>query len=76
MGVGFRGLGSRVAKIAVSSLLLGFSNVRPQRKHRLSLRETCSLSCNPCNFNPYPRRTYMLRLLGPKTLLYKAFGLN
>ena len=38
MGVGFRGLGSRVAKIAVSSLLLGFSNVRPQRKHRLSLR--------------------------------------
>ena len=24
---------------------------------------------------PYPQRTHVLRLLGPKTLLYKAFGL-
>ena len=76
MGVGFRGLGSRVAKIAVSSLLLGVFECQTSEKASIVTQETCSLSCNPCNFNPYPRRTYMLRLLGPKTLLYKAFGLN
>ena len=26
-------------------------------------------------FNPRDRRTHILRLLGPKTILYKAFGL-
>ena len=25
--------------------------------------------------NSYPQRTHILRLSGPKTLLYKAFGL-
>ena len=25
--------------------------------------------------SPYPQRTHILRLLDPKTLLYKAFGL-
>ena len=25
--------------------------------------------------NPYPQRIYILRILGPKTLSYKAFGL-
>ena len=27
------------------------------------------------DFYPYPQRTHILRLLGPKTLLYKSFGL-
>ena len=26
--------------------------------------------------NPYPLRTHMLRLLGPKTLSYKVFGVR
>ena len=31
---------------------------------------------NPETLNPtpYPQRTHILRLLGPKTLFYKAFG--
>ena len=27
-----------------------------------------------CLFYPYPQRTHILRRLGPKTLLFKAFG--
>ena len=30
---------------------------------------------DPLNLNPRDLRTHILRLLGPKTILYKAFGL-